>query len=175
MPHKFSPSETTEVSTAISKAVARNVRKFPILRTSADDIAQDAWVKVLSGYDATTGKGPGAYAYTVATTISIDYARNRGAKLRARDGVASLDAPVSADDENTTSLVDTLASTVSDPATIMHSNVRAAAVQAALATLSDSGRAAIEAWQAGETMTGSQRVAKLRAVAQLEEEISSAL
>lgn len=171
----FNQSQVAEVQTAIDRALARAVRKYPVLRGSAEDMAQDAWVKVLAGYDATTGNAPGAYAYTVATTISIDYARNRGAKVRAHDASMSADAPLTSGDEVITTLVDTLASTLADAPTMMHAKVRANAVQAALATLSDAHRAALAAWLDDATMTGSQRIAKMRALDALREEISASL
>ena len=170
---RFTNEQTAEISKAIARAVAR-LGYYTAVRNNSADIAQDAWVKVLAGFDATAGHTPGAFAYTVATRVALDYARNRGAKLRARDLDASLDAPVGTDDDST-ALVDTLASATDDPATMAHASVRATAVQAALATVGDAGRDAIEAWLAGDTMTGAQRIAKKRALDALQDQISTAL
>lgn len=208
----LSQLEAGKVQDAINSAVRRMVRRYPVLRMSADDITQDAWVKFLGAYDrardasmtavrqaradqaALHGKYktkhggtfidhgdlcPGAFAYRVATTVAIDYARNRGSKLRLADAALSLDtlATVTSrgSDENALTLGDLLASALDDAPTAMGAHVRAEAVQAAIATLSDAQRDALEAFANDQTMTGSQRIAKMRAVEAIQEAVSASL
>jgi DNA-directed RNA polymerase specialized sigma24 family protein len=173
---KLNASEVAQVQQSVTRAVARMVRRYPVLRTSADDIGQDAWIKFLGMFDASLGHAPGALAYTVATTVAIDYARNRKGKLRRADAAVSFDAPIkTGKDDASATLADLLASALDDAATTVGADARARAVQGAIAALSDAQRDAIEAWLAGQTMTGSQRIAKKRAIEQIQESVSSAL
>lgn len=178
MVNQFSKPEIGRIQQSIDRAVARIVNRYHLTHCDMADMAQDAWIKVLSGYDpAKDGHAtltPEAYAYTVATTTALDYARNLTRKHAAKH--ASIDAPIAGKDgSDVGTLADTLAAALDDAPTMMHASVRAAAVRAALATLNDTARDAIEAWLAGHTMTGSQRIAKMRALDAMREAISARL
>jgi hypothetical protein len=47
----FSKIDTGRIQEAIDRAVAVQVKRYPMLRQDAQDISQDAWCKVLAGYD----------------------------------------------------------------------------------------------------------------------------
>lgn len=126
---------------------------------------------------AKSDHAPEAFAYVVATTMALDYARNRKGKLRQHDAALSMDAPMPGahHDEHELTLGETLAAALDSAPVVMGMADRARAVQMAIATLSDSGRDAIEAWLNDQTMTGSQRIAKMRAIESIQDQISSNL
>lgn len=158
---------TNEQARSALKAAEHGVRNAVngIKPHDVVDLCQTAMCTVIEKFDATRNDNLDGFAYRVAYNLALDWLRGASGTMAVTHR-SNEHSAVTVDDEGTEHAADF----ADDAPSAAERMVRAeftAELQAAIAELSDSERDAIEAFMAGESLTGTQRVAKHRAVASL--------
>lgn len=162
--HQFSKIEIAWIDRSIRLGIGRAMRQHRSLAVDADDIAQDAWLKICMGFDATKQAASAAvgFAYRVAYRVALDHAR--GAYRRGAAITGSIDATIGEDDASLHELI-------ADANADFVPKMQDAAVErdfwsaVAVANLSDSEKHAMHVDQAGErALTNAERQSKFKAM-----------
>lgn len=149
------------IDAAERACAAANARGARLSKSDIADISQDVFIKVAESWSADRGDLAG-FAYIVARNASVD-----GMRKRTRTGETSLDAEHG--DDDSTTLHSMLPSRVLNPRDALIAKRRAESARAAVANLSESAQDALDAAADDATMSGAQRVAKMRAIDALQE------
>ena len=157
------------ITAAILKGMNATIRAtaarygWQITESDLADVAQDACVKVLESYNPERGE-VGALATVAARTCAVDFLRNRGHKrIGAED--TSL---VGRDDDSGEVVSLDLADHAPTPLQALIMARRDAAITRALANLSDAER---DVLLSEATMTGAERIRRMRAIDKVQDEI----
>lgn len=189
----FNATETGTILDAINNGIAVFQRgiAFRISDSDRDDIRQNAFLKVCTGYNPVRGmlsqasgsdisdthngtthtnSSLGAFAYRVAQNVAVDFMRGRkGSRLDGR--FVSTEATMGDDGDTFGSI---LPDHTPNPRDLLAMKRRQIAADAALASLSDDERQSMLS-DDERPATGAERIRKMRAIGKIQETVKAAL
>lgn len=153
------------------KAIRRTCARYnaQVSEDALADLQQGTLEKLLKSFDASKGS-PDQLAWRIAANVATDYLRGRTtAAIKNNDQSLSVE-----DDEGTETTLD-VADDSGNAFELLAARQLDTAITCALADLTDGQKSGVRGFFASdeESMTGSERIAKMRAVEALSESIKS--
>lgn len=155
-----------------AKAIHATARRYgtQVSEDTVADLQQGTLIKVISKYDASRGVAPDAMAWRVAANEATDYLRGR-----LVSAIKNNDVSLTVEDEDGDTTISDLADDSANPFELIAARQLDAEITCAIADLSEGMQAGISGFYNSdeETMTGGQRIAKMRAVEALSESLKA--